>query len=214
MAIVGKNGAGKTTLIKLLCRLYEPTKGYITLNGIDIRKYNYKEYVQCFSVVFQDFALFSMPLDENVAGCEDIENDRLENVLIEVDLKERIDKMNDGVKTQLYNNNGEGVDISGGEAQRLAIARALYKDAPFVILDEPTAALDPIAESEIYDNFNSMISNKTAIYISHRMSSCKFCNVIIVLDKGKIVECGSHDELLEQKGIYAELYDTQAQYYL
>ena len=108
MAIVGKNGAGKTTLIKLLCRLYEPTKGYITLNGIDIRKYNYKEYVQCFSVVFQDFALFSMPLDENVAGCEDIENDRLENVLIEVDLKERIDKMNDGVKTQLYNNNGEG----------------------------------------------------------------------------------------------------------
>ena len=213
-AIVGRNGAGKTTLIKLLCRLYEPTKGYITLNGIDIRKYNYKEYVQAFSVVFQDYAMFSMPLDENVAGCENIEKDRLDNALIEVDIKERIDKMKDGVKTQLYNNNGEGVDISGGEAQRLAIARALYKDAPFVILDEPTAALDPIAEAEIYENFNSMISNKTAIYISHRMSSCKFCDVIVVLDKGKVAEYGRHDELLEQRGIYAELYDTQAQYYI
>lgn len=213
IAIVGKNGAGKTTLVKLLCRLYEPTSGYITLNGIDIRKYNYKEYVQAFSVVFQDFTIFSMPLDENVAGSESIEEDRLIEALMEVDLKERIDNMKDGTRTQLYNNNGEGVDISGGEAQRLAIARALYKDAPFVILDEPTAALDPIAEAEIYENFNSMISNKTAIYISHRMSSCKFCDLIIVLDKGKIVERGNHNQLLDKDGIYAELYDTQAQYY-
>lgn len=213
MAIVGKNGAGKTTLIKLLCRLYEPTSGYITLNGVDIRKYNYEEYVQAFSVVFQDFTIFSMPLDENIAGSEIVEKDRLDNALIEVDLKERVDKMKDGARTQLYNNNGEGIDISGGEAQRLAIARALYKDAPFVILDEPTAALDPIAEAEIYENFNNMIANKTAIYISHRMSSCKFCDVIVVLDKGKMVECGNHELLLDQNGIYAELYDTQAQYY-
>lgn len=213
VAIVGKNGAGKTTLVKLLCRLYEPTSGYITLNGVDIRKYNYKEYVKAFSVVFQDFAMFSMPLDENVAGGEIIEEDKLDRVLKKLDLKERIDKMKDGTRTQLYNNNGEGVDISGGEAQRLAIARALYKDAPFVILDEPTAALDPIAEAEIYENFNEMIENKTAIYISHRMSSCRFCDTIIVLDKGEIVERGNHDELLSQKGIYAELYDTQAQHY-
>lgn len=213
VAIVGKNGAGKTTLIKLLCRLYEPTSGYITLNGVDIRKYNYKEYVKAFSVVFQDFAMFSLPLDENVAGSENIEKEKLNSVLKKLDLKERIDNMKDGTRTQLYNNNGEGVDISGGEAQRLAIARALYKDAPFVILDEPTAALDPIAEAEIYENFNEMIENKTAIYISHRMSSCRFCDTIIVLDNGKIVERGNHDELLLQKGIYAELYDTQAQHY-
>lgn len=213
VAIVGKNGAGKTTLIKLLCRLYEPTTGYITLNGVDIRKYNYKEYVQAFSVVFQDFAMFSMPLDENIAGSEVIEKEKLNSALKKVDLKERIDNMKDGAGTQLYNNNGEGVDISGGEAQRLAIARALYKDAPFVILDEPTAALDPIAEAEIYENFNEMIENKTAIYISHRMSSCRFCDTIVVLDKGKIVERGNHDELLLQRGIYAELYDTQAQHY-
>lgn len=213
VAIVGKNGAGKTTLVKLLCRLYEPTSGYITLNGIDIKKYNYKEYVKAFSVVFQDFAIFSLPLDENVAGSESIENEKLNRVLKKLDLKERIDKMKDGTRTQLYNNNGEGVDISGGEAQRLAIARALYKDAPFVILDEPTAALDPIAEAEIYENFNEMIENKTAIYISHRMSSCKFCDTIIVLDNGEIVERGNHNELLLKNGIYAELYDTQAQHY-
>ena len=213
MAIVGKNGAGKTTLVKLLCRLYEPTSGYITLNGVDIKKYNYREYVRVFSVVFQDFSMFSMPLDENVAGSEIIQKDRLYSVLKKVDLKDRIDKMKDGIRTQLYNNNGEGIDISGGEAQRLAIARALYKDAPFVILDEPTAALDPIAEAEIYENFNEMIENKTAIYISHRMSSCRFCNTIVVLDNGRVVEKGNHDELLLEKGVYAELYNTQAKYY-
>ena len=121
--------------------------------------------------------------------------------------------MENGIRTQLYNNNGVGVDISGGEAQRLAIARALYKDGPFVILDEPTAALDPIAEAEIYENFNDMIANKTALYISHRMSSCKFCDRIVVLDYGKIAESGTHEQLLACDGIYAALYETQAQYY-
>lgn len=213
MAIVGRNGAGKSTIIKLLCRLYEPAEGYITLNGIDIRKYNYQEYTQAFSVVFQDFHIFSLPLDENVASGEEIEEEKVWKVLEEVGLKDRVEHMEDGIHTHLYNNNGEGVDLSGGEAQRLAIARALYKDAPFVILDEPTAALDPIAEAEIYENFNRMIENKTAIYISHRMSSCKFCDNIVVLDKGEIAERGKHDQLLEQQGIYAELYETQAQYY-
>ena len=212
-ALVGRNGAGKTTLIKLLCRLYEPTSGYITLNGIDIRKYSYKEYTQAFSVVFQDFHLFSLPLDENIAAGTEIDEAALQSSLAKVGLTECVQRLPQGTHTRLYNNNGAGVDLSGGEAQRTAIARALYKDAPFVILDEPTAALDPIAEAEIYEQFSQMISGKTAVYISHRMSSCKFCDRIVVLDHGRIAEDGTHDTLLANHGIYANLYETQAQYY-
>ena len=212
-ALVGRNGAGKTTLIKLLCRLYEPTSGYITLNGIDIRKYSYKEYTQAFSVVFQDFHLFSLPLDENIAAGTEIDEAALQSSLAKVGLTDRVQQLPQGVRTRLYNNNGSGVDLSGGEAQRTAIARALYKDAPFVILDEPTAALDPIAEAEIYEQFSQMTAGKTAVYISHRMRSCKFCDRIIVLDHGRIAEDGTHDTLLANHGIYANLYETQAQYY-
>ena len=212
-ALVGRNGAGKTTLIKLLCRLYEPTSGYITLNGIDIRKYSYKEYTQAFSVVFQDFHLFSLPLDENIAAGTEIDEAALQSSLAKVGLTDRVQQLPQGVRTRLYNNNGSGVDLSGGEAQRTAIARALYKDAPFVILDEPTAALDPIAEAEIYKQFSQMTAGKTAVYISHRMSSCKFCDRIIVLDHGRIAEDGTHDTLLANHGIYANLYETQAQDY-
>lgn len=212
-ALVGRNGAGKTTLIKLLCRLYEPTSGYITLNGIDIRKYSYKEYTQAFSVVFQDFHLFSLPLDENIAAGTEIDEAALQSSLAKVGLTDRVQQLPQGVRTRLYNNNGAGVDLSGGEAQRTAIARALYKDAPFVILDEPTAALDPIAEAEIYEQFSQMTAGKTAVYISHRMSSCKFCDRIIVLDHGRIAEDGTHDTLLANHSIYANLYETQAQYY-
>ena len=212
-ALVGRNGAGKTTLIKLLCRLYEPTSGYITLNGIDIRKYSYKEYTQAFSVVFQDFHLFSLPLDENIAAGTEIDEAALQSSLAKVGLTECVQRLPQGTHTRLYNNNGAGVDLSGGEAQRTAIARALYKDAPFVILDEPTAALDPIAEAEIYKQFSQMTAGKTAVYISHRMSSCKFCDRIIVLDHGRIAEDGTHDTLLANHGIYANLYETQAQYY-
>lgn len=212
-ALVGRNGAGKTTLIKLLCRLYEPTSGYITLNGIDIRKYSYKEYTQAFSVVFQDFHLFSLPLDENIAAGTEIDEAALQSSLAKVGLTDRVQQLPQGVRTRLYNNNGSGVDLSGGEAQRTAIARALYKDAPFVILDEPTAALDPIAEAEIYEQFSQMTAGKTAVYTSHRMSSCKFCDRIIVLDHGRIAEDGTHDTLLANHGIYANLYETQAQYY-
>ena len=200
-ALVGRNGAGKTTLIKLLCRLYEPTSGYITLNGIDIRKYSYKEYTQAFSVVFQDFHLFSLPLDENIAAGTEIDEAALQSSLAKVGLTDRVQQLPQGVRTRLYNNNGSGVDLSGGEAQRTAIARALYKDAPFVILDEPTAALDPIAEAEIYEQFSQMTAGKTAVYISHRMSSCKFCDRIIVLDHGRIAEDGTHDTLLANHGI-------------
>ena len=195
MALVGQNGAGKTTLIKLLCRLYEPTEGTITLNGIDIWKYNYEEYTRAFSVVFQDFAMFSLPVGENIAASSAVDEERAWEVLEEVELAERVRKMKDGLKTQLYNNNGAGVDVSGGEAQRLAIARALYKDAPFVILDEPTAALDPIAEAQIYENFNEMVENKTAIYISHRMEEVfANCDTITVMRDGQTISSRPTEE--------------------
>ena len=212
-AVVGQNGAGKTTLIKLLCRLYEPTEGEILLNGINIEKYDYEEYTNIFSVVFQDFRLFPLPLDENIAGEEKVEEERCLEVLEQVGLKDKVMSWPEKQKTRLYKDLGEGINVSGGEAQKIAIARALYKDAPFVIMDEPTAALDPIAESEIYENFNEMIHDKTAIFISHRMSSCKFCDEIIVFKDGEITQQGSHNELVEKEGLYQELWNAQAQYY-
>lgn len=212
-AIVGKNGAGKTTLIKLLCRLYDPTEGRILLNGIDIKYYDFAEYTKIFSVVFQDFKLLALPLSDNLTLGEALEEEKLWEVLEKTGMKARIERMPHKLKTQLYKNNGDGVEISGGEAQKIAIARALYKDGAFIILDEPTAALDPIAEAEIYENFNDLVEGKTAIYISHRMSSCKFCDDIIVLDGGKVSERGNHEKLLREKGVYASLYNAQAQYY-
>ena len=212
-AIVGQNGAGKTTLIKLLCRLYEPCEGEILLNGINIEKYDYEEYTSVFSVVFQDFKLFPLPLDQNIAGSENVDEERCLEVLEQVGLKEKVMNWPEKHKTRLYKNLGDGINVSGGEAQKIAIARALYKDAPFVIMDEPTAALDPIAESEIYENFNEMIHDKTAIFISHRMSSCKFCDEIIVFKDGEIAQQGTHNDLVEQDGLYQELWNAQAQYY-
>lgn len=214
LALVGLNGAGKTTLIKLLLRLYEPTEGEIRLNGIDIGKYDYDEYVQIFSVVFQDFGIFDFPLDENIAASEDVDSARVKKVIDQVGLTELVNSLPDKERTLLYHENGDGVALSGGEAQKLAIARALYKDAPFVILDEPTAALDPIAEAEIYENFDTLIGDKTAIYISHRMSSCKFCDRIVVINNGRIEEEGSHDSLMDKNGLYAKMYNTQANYYV
>lgn len=214
LALVGQNGAGKTTLIKLLLRLYEPTEGQILLNGIDIRLYDYREYMTIFGVVFQDYQLFDFPLDENIACSEEPDEKRVAEVLEKVGLTERVAKMKNGVHTVLSHETAEeGENLSGGEAQKVAIARALYKDAPFVILDEPTAALDPIAEAEIYENFRELVGDKTSIYISHRMSSCRFCDRIIVLSDGGIAEEGTHEELLQEDGLYAKLYNTQAQYY-
>ncbi len=189
LAVVGRNGSGKTTFIKLLCRLYDPTEGEILLNGIDIRKYDYQEYLSLFSVVFQDFKLTAFPLGQNVSASMDYDKD---NTDFDVD----------------------GVDISGGEAQKIAIARALYHDAPFEILDEPTAALDPLAEYDVYSKFDDLVGTKTAVYISHRLSSCQFCNDIIVIDKGSVVQHGSHEELAEDRqGLYYKLWNAQAQYY-
>lgn len=212
-AVVGKNGAGKTTFIKLLCRLYEPTEGQILLNGVDIRYYDYKDYARIFSVVFQDFNLFSFGIAENVASGTDYDEAKVIDCLERSGFGERLKKLPDGVRTNIYQQEDKGVEISGGEAQKIAIARALYKDAPFVILDEPTSALDPVAEYEIYQHFDKMVQDKTSIYISHRMSSCRFCDNILVFDEGQIVERGSHEQLIKEGGLYSELWNAQAQYY-
>ena len=216
MALVGMNGSGKTTLIKLLCRLYDPTEGKITLNGVDIREYDYAEYLKAFSVVFQDFRLFAFELGQNVAAASEADEAKAKACLQEAGFSERLDKMDDGLHTYLFKDfNEKGVEISGGEAQKIALARALYKNAPFIILDEPTAALDPLAEAEVYSKFNEITKNKTAVYISHRLSSCRFCDEIVVLDKGQLVQKGNHQSLVEDKdGKYFELWNAQAQYYV
>jgi ATP-binding cassette, subfamily B, bacterial len=213
-AVVGRNGAGKTTFIKLLCRLYDVTEGKITLDGIDIRDYDYQEYLNLFATVFQDYSLFSISVKENVGCSTDVKEAKVWNVLECAGVRDRIDKMSNKLDTKLFHDSGEGEDISGGESQKIAIARALYKDAPFVILDEPTAALDPISEHEIYSRFSEMIYDKTSIFISHRMSSCRFCDDILVFDKGRLVQRGNHEILMkEEDKVYAKLWNAQARYY-
>jgi ATP-binding cassette subfamily B protein len=214
LAIVGRNGAGKTTFIKLLCRLYDPTEGEILLNGINIKKYDYQEYLKVFSVVFQDFKLFSFDIAQNVAANVDYEEARVWEALEKAGVAERVEQMKDKIKTNLYQTQENGVEISGGEAQKLAIARALYKNSPVVILDEPTSALDPVSEYEIYARFDELVSERTSIYISHRMSSCRFCDNIVVFDGGKIIQKGSHEALMkEEKGLYHEMWNAQSKYY-
>lgn len=215
LAVVGMNGSGKTTFIKLMCRLYDPTEGEILLNGVNIKKYDYDEYLAVFSVVFQDFKLFSFTLGENVASGSDYDDDEVVSALNQSGFGERLTTMPNGIKTSLYKDfDKNGVEVSGGEAQKIALARALYKNAPFIILDEPTAALDPMAEYEIYSKFNEIVGDKAAIYISHRLSSCRFCDKIAVFNNGQIVQRGSHDELVTDKsGKYYELWHAQAQYY-
>jgi len=215
LAVVGMNGSGKTTFIKLMCRLYDPTEGEIYMNDFNIRKYDYRQYLDLFSVVFQDYSLLALPLGNNVSSAATWDGEKAERCLREVGFGERYDNMPRGLETPIYKNfDDEGVNVSGGEAQKIALARALYKDAPFIILDEPTAALDPIAEAEIYAKFDEMVGDKTAIYISHRLSSCRFCDKIAVFDKGEIVQVGNHEELLaDENGKYYELWTAQAQYY-
>lgn len=215
LAVVGRNGSGKTTFIKLMCRLYDVTSGEILINGINIKEYTEKSIMKLYSVVFQDFQLFSLPLNDNVCAGKKYDESKLYSCLEQANIKERVEAMPQKDSTYLYKNtNKSGIEISGGEAQKLALARALYKDSPVVILDEPTAALDPIAENEIYSRFNSFTQNKTAIYISHRLSSCVFCSKIAVFDKAELIETGSHAELLNKNGKYSELWNAQAQYYV
>lgn len=214
MAIVGKNGSGKTTFVKLLCRLYDVTDGCIKVNGIDIRKYDYKEYCNLFAVVFQDFQIFAFPVGENVAAGSNVDEALVIDAMNKAGLGERLERLERGLSTCVGKDyDEEGVSFSGGEKQKLAIARAVYKDASFVIMDEPTAALDPEAEAEIFERFDKMVGKKTAIYISHRLASCRFCEDILVFDDGKVVQHGSHDELEKQDGLYRQLWNAQAQYY-
>ncbi len=215
VAIVGMNGSGKTTMIKLLCRLYDADEGVITLNGIDIKKYNYDEYMDIFSVVFQDFGLLPFKLGENVATGVNYDKEKVMETLEKAGFENRVNTLPHGLDTYIKKVfEEEGVEVSGGEAQKIALARALYKDAPFIVLDEPTAALDPVAEFEIYSKFNEIVGDKTAIYISHRLSSCRFCDDIIVFDSGELIQRGKHEDLvLNKDGKYFELWNAQAQYY-
>ena len=215
LAVVGENGSGKTTFIKLLCRLYDPTEGEILLNGIDIRKYRYDNYLALFSVVFQDFRLLAQPLGQNVAASVDYDRERAAECLGRAGFGQRLAELPKGLDTCLYRDfEDDGVEVSGGEAQKIALARVLYRDAPVIVLDEPTAALDPEAEAEVYAKFNDIVEDKTAIYISHRLSSCRFCDEIAVFDHGRVVQQGTHDDLLAVRGgKYQTLWDAQAQYY-
>lgn len=219
LSVVGLNGAGKTTFIKLLCRLYDVTEGEILIDGRNIKDYSEEEYHKMFAVVFQDFNLFAFSLRENIAmGNTNVEADdkKIEEVLKLSGLYEDAKKLEQGMETMLFKSFDEkGTELSGGQQQKTAISRALYKNAPIVILDEPTAALDPIAEYEIYKKFDTLVGNKSAIYISHRLSSCKFCDRIAVFADKTIKEYGTHEELVKLKdGIYAEMFRTQAQYYV
>jgi len=215
LAVVGLNGSGKTTMVKLLCRLYDPTAGEVLLDGVNIMEYDYAQYTGLFSVVFQDFLLFPLWLSQNVSTGEEYDERQIMECLENAGFSGRLETMPAGLDTILYKSYDEdGTQISGGEAQKIALARALYKNAPVVVLDEPTAALDPIAEYEVYTTFDKTIGDKTAVFISHRLSSCRFCHRVAVFDGGRLVELGTHDELLaDEKGRYHELWEAQAGHY-
>lgn len=214
IAIVGPNGSGKTTMIKLLLRLYEPNKGEILVNGQDIRQLDLTNYQRIFGTVFQDFTLFAWSIKDNILMGAPLDKAKMKLVLSQVELSDRIRQLPQGLETSISQELDEsGVEFSGGEKQKIAIARALYRDAPIVVLDEPTAALDPVAEANIFSKFNELTAGKTAIFISHRMSSTQFSDRILVLKEGKIIERGTHDELMNQKGLYQQLYHEQAKYF-
>lgn len=216
LSVVGLNGAGKTTFIKLLCRLYDVTEGEILIDGVNIKEYSDEEYRRLFAVVFQDFSLFAFSLRENISFSDDKANDpAINDVLTKSGLSDDVKNLPAGLDTMIFKSFDEnGTDLSGGQRQKAAIARALYKNSPVVILDEPTAALDPVAEYDIYRQFDTLVGGKTAVYISHRLSSCKFCDRIAVFSDGTIKEYGTHDELAAiDGGIYAEMFAAQAQYY-
>lgn len=215
LAIVGMNGSGKTTFIKLLCRLYQPTSGKILFNGVDINEIKMSSYLEMMSVVFQDFSLFAIPIADNICVGNALQENKVEKIIEQVGLQERIKKEVGRIYTpvfqELYEN---GIELSGGEGQKLALARALYKNSPLLILDEPTAALDPLSEADLYHKFSEMAKGKTAIFISHKLASCKFCDNIAVFHNGGVVQSGSHEELLEcVEGKYYKLWEAQARYY-
>jgi len=215
LAVVGMNGSGKTTMIKLLCRLYAPTEGVITLNGVNVWEYDYDAYMQLFGVVFQDFEIPDLTLSQ-VVGCTEAPDEAaIGDCLEKAGFADKLRTLPGGLGTYLGQGyEKEGVKLSGGEKQKVALARSICKDAQFIILDEPTAALDPMAEYDIYTRFNEIIGDKSAVFISHRLSSCRFCHDIAVFHEGRLVQRGSHEELLSQTGKYQELWGAQAQHYV
>lgn len=215
IAIVGENGAGKTTLIKLLCGLYAPTGGRILLNGKDTATIAKSSYFDLFSAIFQDYYFLPMTIQQNITASLGYDREKFDLALKKAEMYDKVYALPKGADTRMDRNvYKDAVDFSGGEKQKLLLAKAMYKDAPILILDEPTAALDPIAENEIYSRFNSFVQSKTAIYISHRLSSCVFCDTIAVFDHARLVESGTHTELLAANGKYAELWNAQAKYYV
>jgi len=217
ISVVGENGAGKTTFIKLLMRLYDPTIGRITINGVDIRNIDYSQYMNMFSAVFQDYHLFPFSIKENIAfeKSEEADDKEIERILEDVGMREKVNSCKKGIYTGLSKQfDDEGTDLSGGESQKIAIGRAIYRNSPIIILDEPTAALDPIAEYDIYKKYDSMVKKKTSIFISHRMASTKLSDKILVFQKGNLIESGTHSELVRSNGVYHNMYELQREYYI
>ena len=216
LALVGLNGAGKTTLIKLMCGLYDPTEGEIILNGVNIKEYNREEYFNIFSAVFQDITELPVSIAQNITQSvsEDYDTEKVNYVLKQSGLYDKVQELSKKEKTRLVKSVYEdATEFSGGQKQKLALARALYKDAPVLLLDEPTAALDPIAEQEMYLKYADFTAGKSSVFISHRLASTRFCDHIILLDNGGIAEYGTHDELMNKDGKYAELFKLQSSYY-
>lgn len=214
VAVVGENGAGKTTFIKLLCRLYQPEKGEILINNVNINEFSDEQYNKLIAVVFQDFKIYAFDIRENILFGQTALDEKVHEVLEDVGLDSKVQKLDKGLDTSLHKYfEKDGIELSGGEGQKLAIARAMYRNSPLVILDEPTAALDPYAESEIFTNTFKLMDKKTTIFVSHRLSSCKLTNHIVVFDNGRVIEEGTHDNLLQANKKYAQLWNAQAQYY-
>ena len=215
ISIVGENGAGKSTFIKLLMRLYDPTEGEILLNGINIKEIPIQDYYALFSVVFQDYQLIGFNLGEQITSSDTFDEKKVLQILSEVQFNHKMENLQKGLATSMLKYfDDQGIELSGGESQKIAIARALFKDGKILILDEPTSALDPLAEYEIYSQFHKMTQGKLTFYISHRLSSCRFCDEIMVLEHGEIVQLGHHDKLiLDEKGKYFEMFKAQAKYY-
>ena len=215
LAIVGANGAGKTTLVKLMCGFYYPSEGEIKLNRRVIADYNIEDYYSLFSAVFQDIYLLPVTIAEFVSSSEkDINRDKVMDVIYQAGLADKINSLRNGIDSRLMKGVfDDSIEMSGGEKQKLMLARALYKNAPMIVLDEPTAALDPIAENELYLKYNDLTANKTSVYISHRLASTRFCDRIVYLENGEIVECGTHDELMKLGGKYSHMFELQSYYY-
>lgn len=215
ISLVGKNGAGKTTIIKLLLRLYDPTEGRILMNGVDIREYNYAEYLDAFAPVLQDYKIFAFTCQENIVLNRAFDRKKMDHAIIESGLGDKIHNLPDGAGTSVYKLFDEhGIEFSGGENQKLAIARAIYKNSPIVLLDEPTANLDPIAEYDIYEKMFNLLKEKTCFFVSHRLASSRVCNRIFVIDNGQLVADGAHKQLVNECELYREMYEKQAQFYV